>query len=82
MIKYVDGWDRFFLKLDNSEKGKILKKIEQLSTLKTARHLKHGVPNFVIESGQFRVCFREESKTRFVLFAGNHKQYEKWLKNQ
>jgi len=81
-IKYIGGWDRFFSKLDNSEKEKILKKTGQLSNLKSARHLKHGVPNFVVESGQYRICFREESKTRFVLFAGNHKQYEKWLKSQ
>ena len=81
-IEFVSGWDKHFSKLDKSEKYKIWKKINQLSHLESTRHLKHGIPYFTIEIGQYRVCFREESNTRFVLFAGNHKQYEKWIKKQ
>ena len=79
---FAESWDKFFSKLDNSEKQKIWKKIQQLKTLPKARHLKHGLPFFVLEKGQYRVCFEEKQKTRTIVFAGTHKQYEKWYKKQ
>ena len=81
-VIFLEGWDRFYSKMDKPEKDRIMKKIEQLPILAGARHLKHGVPNFVTEAGQYRVCFREEGDMRAVIFAGNHKQYEKWYKRQ
>jgi len=42
----------------------------------------HGLPNFVIETGQYRICFRKKENIIFIIFAGNHKQYEKWFKTQ
>lgn len=81
-INFAEGWDKYFSKLDNSQKGIIWKKIQQLKTLPEARHLKHGLPFFVIESGQYRICFEEKGKTRIVAFAGTHKQYEDWYKRQ
>lgn len=81
-IKFVEGWDKYFSKLDNSEKERIWKKIMQLKTLQKIRHLKHGLPFFVLESGQYRVAFEEKQKIREIMFAGNHKQYEKWYKDQ
>jgi len=57
-----------------------LKKIQQLKTLAKARHLKKGLPYFVVETGQYRICFKEEGNLRTIHFAGNHKQYQKWYK--
>lgn len=79
-LVYADGWDAFYSKMDASEKERIWKKIQQLKTLGKARHLKKGLPYFVVESGQYRVCFKEDGVKRTVFFAGNHKQYEKWYK--
>lgn len=77
-MDYDKGWDRFFSKMDNSEQARIWKKIQQLKTLAKARHLGRGLPYFVAESGQHRICFIEEGQTRTIVFAGNHKQYQKW----
>ncbi|MCX6802488.1 MAG: hypothetical protein NT067_05265 [Candidatus Diapherotrites archaeon] len=81
-LEFEEAWDKHFAKLDKTEQERIWKKIQQLKALEKARHLKHGLPFFVLETGQYRVCFSEENKTRTILFAGNHKQYEKWLKQQ
>ncbi|MBI2598459.1 MAG: hypothetical protein HYW50_04655 [Candidatus Diapherotrites archaeon] len=81
-LHYADGWDVFYSKMDSSEKQRIWKKIQQLKALETARHLKRGLPYFVVESGQCRIAFKEEGKKRTVYFAGNHKQYEKWCRTQ
>ncbi|MFH1240424.1 MAG: hypothetical protein V1672_04355 [Candidatus Diapherotrites archaeon] len=79
-LEFVEGWDKFFLKFDKSEKHKIWKKIQSLKTLKTARHLRHGFPFFVVEAGQHRICFEEQNNNRRIMFAGNHKQYLQWLR--
>ena len=82
-LRYADGWDRHFSKFDNSVKQRIWKKIRQIKTLTNPRHLKHGEPFFVEEAGQYRICFEETGPAaRRIIFAGNHKQYEKWLKSQ
>jgi len=77
-LGFADSWDHHCPKMDSAEKRRIWKKIQQLKTLLKARHLKQGIPIFVVESGQNRICFREKEKTREILFAGNHKQYKKW----
>ena len=80
-LTYAEGWDRHFSKFDNSLKQKIWKKIQQIKILANPRHLKHGEPFFVEETGQFRICFEQmAANTRQIVFAGNHKQYEKWYK--
>ncbi len=81
-LDYADGWDRFFAKMDKSQQARIWKKIQSLKTRPSARHLKKGVPFFVLETGQYRICFEEKGKARIVMFAGTHKQYEKWLSKQ
>lgn len=81
-LDFADGWDIHFSKLDNSERERIWKKIQQLKFLAKVRHLKKGLPFFVVETGQYRVCFEQKQKTRMVVFAGNHKQYEEWYKKQ
>lgn len=81
-LKFMDGWDKYYSKLSNPERERIWKKILQLKTLQKIRHLKHGLPFFVLETGQYRICFEEKDKIRRVMFAGNHKQYEKWYMRQ
>lgn len=81
-IDYIDGWDKFFSKFDNSIKIRLNKKIGQIAYLERTRHLQHGLPWAVVDSGQYRICYREVRDTRFIIFAGNHKQYERWLEEQ
>jgi len=44
------------------------------------RHLRFGLPYYVLEAGQYRICFSENSgmNTRTLVFVGNHKEYKKW----
>lgn len=75
---------KMFLKLDNSVRERIGKKLKQLELEESnSRHLEHGVPVFVEEVGQYRIVFkkREELKQKRVVFIGDHKEYEKWYKN-
>jgi mRNA-degrading endonuclease RelE of RelBE toxin-antitoxin system len=65
-------------KIDKSEKTKILKKLIQLEKENPARHLEKGLPFFVVEVGQYRICFELTEKKKKVYFIGNHKEYEKW----
>ncbi|MGI6589945.1 MAG: hypothetical protein ACOX1V_04785 [Candidatus Iainarchaeum sp.] len=81
-LECADGWDIHFSKLDKSVQERIWKRILKLKVLSTSRHLKHGVPFFVLETGQYRICYEESSSNlRTIMFAGTHKQYEKWYKN-
>jgi hypothetical protein len=77
-LNFAKDWDKYFSKMDSSIKRILWKKIIRLERLPKARHLKRGFPIFVVESGQYRICFEEKGKTRNILFAGNHKQYQKW----
>ena len=79
-IDFIEEWDKYFSKLDKSEKAKLWKKIQQLKELCKVRHLKHNLPYYVVESGQYRIGFEQIKKNRRVMFAGNHKQYEKWIR--
>ena len=81
-LEYAVGWDKFFAKMDKAQQERIWKKIQSLKTRLGARHLKKGLPFFVVETGQYRICFEEKEKVRLVMFAGTHKQYEKWLSQQ
>ena len=79
-VEFSPGWDKHFSKFDSSEKERILKKINQLPFLQNQRHLRCGLPYFVTQTGQYRITYEEIGSTRKVMFAGNHKQYEKWLR--
>ena len=81
-LAFDEGWDEHYNKLDKNHKEKIWKKIEQLECLQKARHMKHGLPFFVVEAGQYRICYEQEETKRIIRFAGSHKQYEKWYKDQ
>ena len=77
-LDYAKGWDKFFSKMDSSVQKLIWKRIQRLKAGKKERHLKRGLPYFVVEVGQYRVGFIEEKGIRTVAFVGNHKQYQKW----
>jgi len=79
-LVFAQGWDCYFYKMDKSVQKPIMKKIQQLKFLGKTRHLEHGLPFFVVEAGQYRICFEEWSNKRVIVFAGSHKQYEKWYK--
>ncbi len=73
--------ERLFLALDNSVKERIEKKLEQLRRDDLpSRHLKHGLPHFVAEVGQYRIAFlvRHDLRQKRILFVGDHKAYEQW----
>ena len=77
-LDYSKGWDKFFSKMDSSVQKMIWKGIQKLKTMEKARHLKRGLPYFVVEVGQYRIGFIEEKGTRTIAFVGNHKQYQRW----
>lgn len=78
-LHYHPEWDIHFSKLDNSIRILIKKKINQLKLLSGARHLKHGLPYFVVGVNQYRIVFEEFENIRRIMFVGNHKQYEEWI---
>jgi mRNA-degrading endonuclease RelE of RelBE toxin-antitoxin system len=79
-VEFTDGWDEYFSKLDKPCKERVWKRIQKLKGLVRARHLKHGLPFFVLEAGQYRIGYEEILNLRRVCFVGTHKQYEKWYK--
>lgn len=82
-LVFRKGWDKHFEKFDNSAKQKILKKLEQMKQPLQGRGLKASKA-VVEEAGQFRIAFfqNEEKQQKEIHFIGNHKQYEKWFKEQ
>jgi mRNA-degrading endonuclease RelE of RelBE toxin-antitoxin system len=66
--------------LDKTQKERFGKKISKLQELIKTRHLKHGLPFFVVEVGQYRICFEQQQNLRKIRFVGTHKQYEDWYK--
>ena len=79
-LGFADDWDIPYSKMDAAQKERVWKKIQHLKMLQKARHLKRDLPYFVVETGQYRVAFKEKGKKRTIHFAGNPKQYEKWYK--
>lgn len=77
-LDFKEDWDKYFRKMNKELQTKIWKKIQQLQKLESARHLKSGLPFFVVETSQYRITFRQVGNRRTIWFAGNHKQYEKW----
>jgi len=78
-IGYDKDWTSFWKKIPREQHERILKKILELKEDKQFRHLKLGSPYFVLEVGQYRICFIEEDTKRILMFVGNHKDYEKWI---
>jgi mRNA-degrading endonuclease RelE of RelBE toxin-antitoxin system len=80
-IEFHPDWDGYFSKLDNGVKQRVMKKILQLQGDTLSRHLKQGLPFYVSEIGQHRLCYSvdEKKKMKTLHFVGDHKDYEKWL---
>lgn len=78
-VRFKVGWDENLSTFDFAIRKRIAKKIEQLQFLQSARHLKHGLPYFVVEVSQYRIIFEEAANVRKIMFVGNHKQYESWV---
>jgi len=74
-------FEEYYLKLDNSVRKRLVKRLVILKKENTFRKLKFGLPHYVLELGQYRVIFTEKlkEKIRILIFVGNHKDYEKWL---
>ncbi|AJF60447.1 MAG: hypothetical protein QT03_C0001G0961 [archaeon GW2011_AR10] len=81
---FEPGWDKHFLKMDKSVQTMIWGKIQQQKEETKTRHLKHGIEFYVAEAGQYRIVIKidEKEKIKTIHLAGNHKQYEKWIKSQ
>ena len=79
-VKLKPRAENNFSKLDKSNRKIILKKLLQLETKATSRHLKRGLSFFVEEVKQYRIAFKVDEKVKIkdIYFIGTHKQYEKW----
>ncbi len=82
LIDFKPGWDKFFSKLDKGIQKQIWKKIQKQKNETQTRHLKHGINFYVVEVNQNRIIIKinEVENKKTIHFIGNHKQYEKWLK--
>jgi mRNA-degrading endonuclease RelE of RelBE toxin-antitoxin system len=79
-ISYGFGWDKNLRDFDKGVQQRISKKIKQLKSESSSRHLRYGLPFFVEQVGGYRIVFEtnEEQRKKTILFIGSHKQYEKW----
>lgn len=82
-LKFKPGWDKHLKKFDKPIQEKILKKLEKMKQPLKSRGLRSSKYRGE-EIGQYRIAFIQDKKTRTkkIHFVGNHKQYEKWYKNQ
>ena len=78
-INFAPKWDIYFKNFDSQIQKRIAKKINQLKNDISARHNKFGLSYFVLEVGQYRICYIENKnkKNRIIAFTGTHKQYTK-----
>ncbi len=77
-IVFDKDWFKYWKKIPQNLHPQLLNKMKELKEEKTFRHLKFGLPYFVLEFGQYRVCFKEKDNVRTLYFVGDHKEYEKW----
>ena len=82
-LVFRKGWDRHFKKFDNEARQRILKKLGQMKQPLRGRGLRASSA-VVEEAGQYRIAFyrNEENRRKEIHFVGNHKQYEKWYKEE
>jgi mRNA-degrading endonuclease RelE of RelBE toxin-antitoxin system len=82
-VEFKPGWDKYFKKFDKSIQQQILKKLKQMEQPLSARGLQTSRYQ-VEEISQYRIAFIQDNNTgtKYIHFVGNHKQYEKWYKNQ
>jgi hypothetical protein len=77
-------WKERFSRLPDDLKERVIKKMRQILNGLPGRHLRFGVDFFVEEVGQYRICYKsfEDRKARRFYFIGDHKEYEKWIREQ
>ncbi len=82
-LEFIPGWDGHFEKFGRTAKDQILKKFEHMKQPLQARGL-HSSIFQVEEVGQYRISFKIDGQNRIkkIQFVGNHKQYEKWYKEE
>ncbi|MFA6489589.1 MAG: hypothetical protein WCT52_02805 [Candidatus Micrarchaeia archaeon] len=75
------GWKKYFDRLDNSVKVRIVNKMKKILEGLPGRHLERGLPYFVEEVDQHRICYKSDdvAMTRRFYFVGDHKEYLKWI---
>jgi mRNA-degrading endonuclease RelE of RelBE toxin-antitoxin system len=69
--------------LDHSVRKLILKKIARMKTEPAGKHLRHGLPYFIAEVGQYRIAYEvdEAEKKKIIQFVGDHKEYAEWYRS-
>ncbi len=77
-IDFAEEWYKYWKKVPKNLNTLLLNRLKNLKEERTFRHLKLGLPYFVMEIDQYRVCFIEENQLRTLVFIGDHKEYEKW----
>ncbi len=82
-LEFIPGWDEHFKKFDQPIKEQILKKFEHMKQPLQARGL-HSSIFLVEEAGQYRIAFKIDfdNRVKKIQFVGNHKQYEKWYREE
>ena len=80
-LKFDEDWLEYYNRLDSSIQNRAKKLLRKLKEGLDGRHLKHGLDFFVLEFGQYRICYKkdEQQKTKKLYFVGDHKEYEKWI---
>ena len=85
-LEYDHDWQDYFEKVPLEIQKRFMKKIDKFIVHPSSsfEHKKHGVPFFSDRIGpNYRICFSsdENTKKRKFYFIGDHKEYEKWLRN-
>ena len=80
-LEFDSDWTKYYGKLDRSIRNIVRKKLLKLKSGVEGRHLKHGLDYFVLEFGQYRICYKKDEarKAKRIYFVGDHKEYEKWI---
>lgn len=80
-LTFDQDWPEYYGQLDGGLQIRAKKLLRKLKEGLDGRHLKYGVDFYVLEFGQYRMCYKkfEEQKVKKLYFVGDHKEYEKWL---
>lgn len=78
--EFDEKWKDYFEALPSDIQERVVKKIKRILEGLPGRHLQHGIPVFVEEVGQYRICYMEndKNKVRKFYYVGKHKDYDKW----
>lgn len=65
-VDYHENWDKHFVNLNQDIQKRIWKKIQQIENGLPGRHLEHGLPFFVEEVGQYRICYTQDETIKIT----------------